>query len=100
EALLQRPEVLLALEVPDDDLAIEDVTARHELELGEIAPQGPARPRLQLDLAIVHECQRAEPVVLRLIAPLRALGEGRAGLRELRLQRRGGGQRPPRDASG
>ena len=100
QALLERVEVLHALGVADDDLPVEHVPARHELELGEVAAQRAPRARLQGDVVPVHEGERAEAVVLGLVAPPLTLRKRRARLGELGGERRSQGKRHSRRSYG
>lgn len=61
---------LLAPSGPEDDqLAVDDVAAAGELDLGEVAPQGLAVARLEEDVVAVDEGERPEAVELRLERP-------------------------------
>jgi hypothetical protein len=93
DPLAERVEVLPALRVEQDDLAVEDVAPRRERQLGEVARERPAVARLQVDLAVVHERQRAKPVPLGLVDPARAGRERARRLGELGQDRGCEGQR-------
>ena len=67
DALAEHVEVLAALVVEEDDLAVEHVAALGERELGEVAAQRAAVARLQVDVGAVDEGDRAEPVPLGLV---------------------------------
>ncbi len=87
EAVLQQIEFLPAVLAENHQFAVEDIAALRELHLREVAPQGLAAPRLQVDVVAVHEGERPEAVVLGLIDPVLALRQNLAGERELRLDR-------------
>jgi hypothetical protein len=70
------------------DLAVEDVAPRREDELREVAAQRLAVARLQVRLVAVDEGDGAKAVVLGLVGPAVALGEGGARPGELGHQRR------------
>ncbi len=91
EPLLQQAEVLVAAVARDHDLAVGDVAAGREDDLGEVAPQGLAGARLHHDVVAVHEDDRPEAVELALVRPAVALRHlaGRAG----ELGRDGRGER-------
>src|SRR4029079_6273066 len=73
--LLQRLEILPAAVGADHELAVEDVAALREAQLGEVAPERLAIARLDEEVAPVDEHDRAEPVQLRLVEPAVAVGE-------------------------
>ena len=62
DALTERIEVLAAVAVADDDLAVEHILAGREHELGEVTPEWLGRARLQEHLLAVNERQAAEAV--------------------------------------
>ncbi len=68
DPLAERVEVLAAVAVAHDDLAVEHVAARGERELGEVAPERLAVARLQEHLIAVDEREAAEAVELDLVA--------------------------------
>ena len=84
----RRVEHLAAVVVEDDQLAVDHVAALGQHQLGEVAQQRLAAAGLQVDLVAVDEGERAEAVVLGLVGPLLALGQGLARERELGLDRR------------
>ena len=88
DPLLERAEVLAALGVVDHDLAVDHVPAGREGQLGEVAPERLAAPRLDHRRLFVDEHDRPEPVVLRLVGPLLADRQPGAGAGELGLDRR------------
>ena len=75
--------------VEEHDLAVEDVAARGEGELGEVARERLAVARLEVDVVAVDEGDRAEAVPLGLVDPAVARRQalavlascGRAGAR-------------------
>src|SRR5580704_4581927 len=85
DAVLQGIEVLPALGIVDHDLAVDDVAARWESELGEVASKRLAAPRLDHLRLAVDEHDRPEAVVLGLIGPLLADRQTGAGAGQLRL---------------
>jgi hypothetical protein len=89
DALAERVEVLAALGVEEDDLAVEHVAPGGELQLGEVAAQRLAVARLEVDVLTVDEGDRPEAVPLGLVDPAVALGEGLGGAGELGEDRRG-----------
>jgi hypothetical protein len=88
DAVLERVEHLGAIGSQNHELAVEHETPLGKLQLREIAAQRLPVPRLNEDLRAVHEGQRPEPVVLRFVRPLIALGQLLSGQRELRLHGR------------
>ena len=86
DALAEQVELLAARLAVDDDLAVEDVAARGERQLGEVAGEVAAVARLEPDLVAVDERDGAEAVPLRLVGPAVPLRQARARARELRQQ--------------
>src|SRR4051794_26408344 len=87
QAHLQPIELLAPIAVEDDQLPIEHVATRRELDLREVAAERLSAPRLQVDVFAVDEGERAKAVVLGLIHPVLALGQDLARERELWLDR-------------
>src|SRR3954452_11607150 len=83
DPLAEQPELLTAGLAMDDDLAVEDVPAGREAQLGEVAGQVAAVARLELDLVAVDEGDRPEAVPLGLVGPAVARRKRRAGAGEL-----------------
>src|SRR4051794_7088311 len=83
DPLAEQPELLTAGLAMDDDLAVEDVPAGREAQLGEVAGQVAAVARLELDLVAVDEGDRPEAVPLGLVRPAVARRECRARAGEL-----------------
>ena len=71
-----------------DDLAVEDVAPGREDQLGEVAAQRLAVARLQIGLVAVHEDDCPKAVVLGLVGPAVAFGQGGSRSRELGCERR------------
>src|ERR1700733_1053898 len=88
DALSERVEVLVAVGVADDDLAVQHIATCGKLELGEVAPERLAVARLQEYLLAVDERNAAKAVELDLVAVVLALGQLLARERQLRLERR------------
>src|SRR2546421_8484434 len=79
--ILEGIEVLPPVRVIDHDLTVDHVSLLRERQLREVPREGPAAPRLQVGVAPVDECNRAEAVVFGLVRPLFAdweRGRGRA----------------------
>ena len=72
QAVLERVEVLVAVVRVDHDLAVEDVAAGREAQLGEVARQRLTAARLDHALVAVDERDGAEAVVLGLVDPVLA----------------------------
>ena len=88
DPVLERVEHLLAVGVEDHELAVQDVLAVREVELGEVAMERLAAAALDEDLVAVDEGERAEAVPFRLVRPALALRQRFSRQRELRLYRR------------
>ncbi len=88
DPLLQRAEVLLSVGGVDHDLPVDDVPARREGELGEVAPERLGAARLDQHLVSVDEHDRPEAVELGLIRPVLAQRQLLAGARQLGVDRR------------
>ena len=71
-----------------DDLAVEHVAPGREDQLGEVAAQRLAVARLQVGLVAVDEGDCAKAVVLGLVGPAVAFGQGGSRARELGCERR------------
>ena len=69
DALAERVEVLAALGVEEDDLAVEDVAPGGKEELREVAAQRLAAARLDVDVRAVDEGDGAETVPFGLVRP-------------------------------
>ncbi len=93
QAVLEGVEDLDPVLAEDQQLAVDDVAALREDELGKVARQRAAASRLQEELAVVDEGERPEAVVLGLIGPALPRRQGLARERQLRLDRRLEGQR-------
>ena len=100
DPFLHRVEFEVAVGVADHQLAVEHPAPRREAQLGEVAVEGFAAARLDVDLVAVDKDDRPEPIQLRLISPLLALRQLFAGKRKLRLDRRREAEASPLDASG
>ena len=74
QAVLEQVEDLAAVVAEDQELAVEDVAALGEDELGEVAGERLRTARLQVEIVTVDERERAEAVVLRLVGPVVAVG--------------------------
>ncbi len=92
DPFLQQVELEVAIGVADHQLAVEHPAPRREAQLGKVAPQLLAAPRLDVEVLAVDEDDRAEAVELRLKGPLLAARQLFAGQRQLRLDRRREGQ--------
>src|SRR4029077_12944217 len=88
DAALQGVELERPLVVADHQLAVDDVAARGEAQLGEVARERFAPARLDVGLLAVDEDDRAEAVELLLVGPVLSFGERFAVERALRLDRR------------
>ncbi len=95
DPVLERIEDLGPVLPEDHELAVGDVPPGREAELGEVAGERLAVSRLDEHVVPVDEHHGAEPVVLRLVRPLLALGQRLPRQRELGLDGRLQGQGHP-----
>jgi len=83
DPLAERVEVLPALLIEEHDLAVQDIAALREGELGEVPAQRFPAARLQIDVRAIDEDDGAESVPFGLIRPARTGWQSLRRTREL-----------------